>query len=288
MIVAATVGSGPDILARQLGNKLTEAWGQQVVVDPRAGATGLIGAEMVARAAADGYTLWMATLTQLISTTLHGRFAMATEFAPVGLVATTTFVIASSSAVPVKSIAELVEYAKARPGQLLYGSGGDGSTSHLCMEILRRMAGIDIVHVPYKGSVIALTDMMGGQVHLNCAAAPTLQAFLKSGRVRALAVTSAGRTPLAPGLPPVAEAVPGYELTGWYGLLAPAGTPRDIIAQLNAAVVKALENRELQERLLALGAEAASSTPAQFGAFLRKETARWEQVLRESAIRPAR
>ena len=169
MVVAAAVGSGPDILARHLGAKLTEAWGQQIVVDPRVGASGLIGAELVARSAPDGYTLWMATMTQLISTTLHGKYRLAQEFTPIAMVATTPYVIASGVGLPVQSIAELVEYAKARPRQLLYASAGDGSTPHLCMEIFRRMAGIDLVHVPYKSSVPALTDMMGGQVHLSCA-----------------------------------------------------------------------------------------------------------------------
>ena len=284
MVVAAVVGSGPDILARQLGARLTEAWGQQIVVDPRAGASGLIGAELVARAAPDGYTLWMATMTQLISTTMHGKYRLAQEYTPIGMVATTPYVIASSASLPVQSIAELIEYAKARPGQLLYGSAGDGSTPHLCMEIFRRMAGLELVHVPYKSSVPALTDMMGGQVHLSCAAAPALQAFVKTGKVRALGVTSASRTQLAPGLAPIGESVPGYELMGWYGLLAPAGTPKHIIERINAEVVKALGTAQLQERLIALGAEAAPSTPAQFGAFLKKETQRWEKALREARI----
>jgi tripartite-type tricarboxylate transporter receptor subunit TctC len=284
MVVAAVVGSGPDILARQLGAKLSEAWGQQTVVDPRAGASGLIGAELVARAAPDGYTLWMATMTQLISTTMHNKYRLAQEYVPIGMVAATPYVIASSASLPVQSIAELVEYAKARPKQLLYGSAGDGSTPHLCMEIFRRMAGLEMVHVPYKSSVPALTDMMGGQVHVTCAAAPALQAFVKTGKVRALGVTSASRTQLAPGLAPIGETVPGYELMGWYGLLAPAGTPKHIIDRINAEVVKALGTTQLQERLIALGAEAAPSTPAQFGAFLKKETQRWEKVLREARI----
>jgi tripartite-type tricarboxylate transporter receptor subunit TctC len=286
MVVAATVGSGPDILARQIGIKLTEVWGGQIVVDSRPGASGLIGAETVAKAVPDGHTLWMATMTQLISTTLHQRLGLATEFAPVGMVATTPFIIAASTTVPARSIAELIDVAKSRPGQLLYGTGGEGTTPHLCMEILRRMTGIDLVHVPYKSSPLALTDMMGGQIHLGCVAAPALPPFVKSGKVRALAVTSAARTPLAPGLPPVADTVPGYDLTGWYGLLAPRGTPPEIVSRINAVVVTALKNKDVEERLLALGAEAAGSTPAEFGAFLRKETARWEKVLREAGIRP--
>jgi tripartite-type tricarboxylate transporter receptor subunit TctC len=287
MVVAAAAGSGPDVIARHLGATLTEAWGQQIVVDTRPGASGLIGAETVAKAAPDGYTLWMATMTQLISTTMHAKFVMAKEFAPVGLVATTPFVLAASTSIPAKTVAELIELAKTRPGQLLYASGGEGTTPHLCMEILKRMAGIDLVHVPYKSTPLSMTDMMSGQIQLGCIAAPGLPAFVKSGKVRALAVTSVTRTPLAPGLAPVADAVPGYDLTGWYGLLAPRGTPPDVVSRINAAVVGALKNREFADRLLNLGAEAASSTPAEFGAFLHKETARWEKVLKETGIRAA-
>jgi tripartite-type tricarboxylate transporter receptor subunit TctC len=286
MVVASVAGSAPDIIARHLGAKLTEAWGQQIVVDTRPGASGLIGAETAARAAPDGYTLWLGTQTQLISALLHGKFAMSREFAPVGFVATTTFVFVASASVPAKTIAEFIELAKARPGQLFYATGGEGSSGHLCVELLRRMTGIDLVHVPYKSSPLAMTDIISGQVHLGCIAAPGVPAYLKSGKVRALAVTSAARTPLAPGLPPVAETVPGYDLTGWYGLLAPRGTPAEIVTKINATVVAALGKREVEERLLAVGAEAAPSTPAAFGAFLQKETARWERVLREAGIRP--
>jgi tripartite-type tricarboxylate transporter receptor subunit TctC len=222
----------------------------------------------------------------LISALLHGKFAMSREFAPVGFVATTTFVFVASASVPAKTIAEFIEVAKARPGQLFYATGGEGSSGHLCVELLRRMTGIDLVHVPYKSSPLAMTDIISGQVHLGCIAAPGVPAYLKSGKVRALAVTSAARTPLAPGLPPVAETVPGYDLTGWYGLLAPRGTPAEIVTKINATVVAALGKRELEERLLAVGAEAAPSTPAAFGTFLQTETARWERVLREAGIRP--
>lgn len=286
MVIAAPVGSGPDILARLIGNKLTEAWGQPIVVDPRMGASGLIGAEQVARSAPDGYTLWMATMTQLISTTMFQRFMMAEEFTPVGLVAATTYVIATHTSVPVNSIAELIAYAKAKPGQMMYGSTGQGTTTHLCMEMFRSMAGIDLVHVPYKGSTMVLTDLMAGQIQVTCAAAPALPPFVKSGRVRSLGVTSGTRTMLAPGLPSISEAVPGFELVGWYGLLAPLGTPKEIISRINSAVFQALKTPEAQERLVALGAEATPSSPAEFGAFLKRETMKWGKVLRESNIRP--
>ena len=287
MMTATTIGSGPDVLARMLGTRLSEMWGQQVVVDNRAGASGLIGAELVAKAAPDGYTLWMATMTQLISTTMYQKYMMTRDFVPVAGVASTAFVVSVSASLPVKTMAEFVAYAKARPGQVMYGSGGQGSTPHLCMELLQSLAGIKLAHVPYKGSVIALTDMMGGQMHSTCAAAPAMPPFVQGGKVRSLAVTTRESTQLAPGLPPVADAVPGYELVGWYGILAPRGTPKDVITKINKALVEVLRLPDVQARLNAVGAEAAYSGPAEFGVFLQKETARWEKVLREANIKPS-
>lgn len=286
MVTATTVGSGPDVIARLLAARLTEALGQQIVVDNRAGASGLIGAELVARAAPDGHTLWMATMTQLISTTLYQRFLMAKEFAPVGQVASTPFVISVSAALPIKTIAELIAYSKARPGQVLYGSGGQGTTPHLCMELFKSMTGADLTHVPYKGSAIALTDMMGGQMHSTCAAAPTSAAFLQSGKVRALGVTTRTPTKLAPGVPPIAGSVPGYELEGWYGLLAPLNTPKAIIERINLEMAKALKIPDLQERLIGVGAEAAHTSPVEYSAFLQRETVRWGKVLKDAGIKP--
>ncbi len=287
MITATTVGSGPDVIARLLAARLTESLGQQIVVDNRAGASGLIGAELVARAAPDGHTLWMATMTQLISTTLYQRFVMSKEFAPVGQVASTPFVIAVSAGLPIKSIAELIVYSKARPGQVLYGSGGQGTTPHLCMELFKSMTGADLGHVPYKGSVIALTDMMGGQMHSTCAAAPTTSSFVQSGKVRVLGVTTRTPTKLAPGVPTIMETVPGYVLVGWYGVLAPLNTPKDIVERINLELAKALKISDLQERLIAVGAEAAHTSPAEYGAFLQRETVRWSKVLKDAGIKPA-
>ncbi len=286
MITATTVGSGPDVIARLLAARLTESLGQQIVVDNRAGASGLIGAELVARAAPDGHTLWMATMTQLISTTLYQRFVMSKEFAPVGQVASTPFVIAVSAGLPIKTIAELIAYSKARPGQLLYGSGGQGTTPHLCMELFKSMTGADLGHVPYKGSVIALTDMMGGQMHSTCAAAPTASSFIQSGKVRVLGVTTRTQTRLAPGVPTIMESVPGFELVGWYGVLAPRNTPRQIVERINQELAKVLKIPELQERLIAVGAEAAHTSPTDFGAFLQRENVRWSRVLKEAGIKP--
>jgi tripartite-type tricarboxylate transporter receptor subunit TctC len=168
----------------------------------------------------------------------------------------------------------------------MYGSGGQGSTPHLCMELLQSMGGIKLAHVPYKGSVIALTDMMGGQMHSTCAAAPALPPFVQGGKVRSLAVTTRQSTQLAPGLPPVGESVPGYELVGWYGVLAPRGTPKEIIAKINHGLAEVLRIPDVQARLISVGAEAAHSSAADFGQFLQKETERWGKVLREANIRP--
>ena len=286
IIIATTVGSGPDILARQIGAKLTQAWGQQVVIDPRAGASGMIGAELTANAAADGYTLWMATMSHVIATTMYQRLLLARDFAPITQVASTPYVIAVNAALPANSIAELIAYAKARPGAVLYGSAGQGSTPHLCIEAFKSMTATNLLHVPYRGAAPALTDLMSGHVQVSCVAAPAVQSFARSGKLRALGVTTLSRTPLAPDVPAVAESVPGYELVGWYGLLAPLGTPKNIVNKISSEIARALKTTEVQERLVSTGAEAVESSPAEFTKFLEKETLRWGKVLRDAGIKP--
>jgi tripartite-type tricarboxylate transporter receptor subunit TctC len=286
MVIATTVGSGPDVIARLIGTRLTEIWGQQIVIDNRAGASGLIGAELVARAAPDGHTLWMATMTQLISTTLYQRFLMAKEFAPVGMVGSTPYVIAINAGVPAKTIGDLIAYAKTRPGQLMYGSAGQGTTPHLCMELFMSMTGTKFMQVPYKGSVPALTDMMGGAVQVTCAAAPAMPTFVQSGKVRVLGVTTRAPTSLAPGVTPITDTVPGYELIGWYGVLAPRDMPKALIQRINRDLGKVLAIPDVQEKLIAVGAEAAYTSPEAYGAFLHRETERWSKVLKEAGIKP--
>jgi tripartite-type tricarboxylate transporter receptor subunit TctC len=283
LIIANVPGSAPDNVGRLLGAKLTETWGQQVVVDNRAGASGLIAAETLARAAPDGYTLGVVTMTNLISTLQAQRHLLARDFAPVSMVGATPFVIVVNASLPVKSISELIAYAKTRPGQLTYGTGGAWSSSHLCMESLKAMAGIDLLHVPYKGSPLVLNDLIGGRIDACCFAAPAMApSFVQTGKVRLLGVTSLQPTGLAPGVPPVAETITGFQLLGWYGVQAPLRTPKPLIAKINADIVKGLTAPDLKERLLAMGAEAVSSTPDEFGAFLQKEAARWDKVLRQS------
>jgi tripartite-type tricarboxylate transporter receptor subunit TctC len=288
LIVSNTPGSAPDVIARLLGAKLTEAWGQQIVVDNRPGATGLIAAETLAKAAPDGYTLWLNTMTQLISTLQAQKHMLAKDFAPVSLVASTPFVIVINASIPAKSLAEWIAYAKARPDELAYGSAGQWGSSHLCMESLNTIAGIKMTHVPYKGSPLVLNDLVAGRIQAYCPAAPSLPAFAQGGKVRALAVTYKKPTPLAPGLPPVADTIPGFELLGWYGLQAPLATPKALVLRINADVVKALRTQELQERLFAVGAEAVGSTPDEFRVFLGSETARWEKVLRAGGTIPVK
>lgn len=280
LIVANVPGSPPDNVGRLLAARLSEVWSQQVVVDNRAGATGLIAADTVSRAAPDGYTLWLPTLTQLISTLQAQRLTLAKDFAPVALIASTPFVVIANASLPPKSLSEFIAYAKTRPGQLTFGSAGQWSSSHLCMESLKTAAGIDLLHVPYNGTTPALNDLIGGRIDAYCAAGPSLPALVQTGRARALGVTYLKPTRLAPGVPPVAETLPGFELLGWYGLQAPLETPRQLVAKINADVAKALKSPEFQERLMAVGSQAAGSTPEAFGAFLKNETTRWDKVLR--------
>lgn len=285
MVIAAPTGTGPELIARQLAGQLSEAFRQPVVVDSRPGATGLIGAEIVARSAPDGYTLWFITSTQLLGTTLYGRFPLAKDFAPVGMLSSTAFGIAVNASLPVNTLAELIGYAKARPGKLLYGSNGQGATTHLCMELINGPHGVKMVHVPYKGGTLALADLAAGDLHVSCQPLPTLPQFSRAGRLRIIAVTSAGRSPMAPEVPAVAETLPGFEILGWHGMLAPLKTPGAIIDRVNAEATRIMRTPEMRERLAALGVEPAPSSPAEFGARLVAETAKWTRVMKDANIR---
>ncbi|HKA43160.1 MAG TPA: tripartite tricarboxylate transporter substrate-binding protein [Burkholderiales bacterium] len=282
LVSASAPGSGSDVVARLLSTRLSENLGQQIVIDNRAGASGLIGAEVTARAVPDGHTFWIATLSQLISTTLANRLQLAHEFASVGLIATTPFIIVASNTLPIKSAAEFIAYAKSRPGQLMFGSSGTGTTPHVCLELFQAMAGLKLLHVPYKGMTGAMTDVMSGQIHAACPAAPSMTLF--GGRVRVLGVTSPGPTALAPGVPPISDVLPGYEMPGWYGVLAPLGTPKPIIARINQEFAKTVNAPDMRERLLAAGAEPAMSSPEGFAAFLRRESERIGKLLKDAGV----
>ena len=286
LITAATPGSGPEVIARHLAAELSEAWGQQVVVDPRPGATGMISGDLVAKSAPDGYTLWFATSTQLLGSMMFQRNWMAKDYAPVGMLSNTAFAVAVNSSVPATTVAEFVAYAKARPGKLLFASNGQGSTSHMCGELFQALAGIRMTHVAYKGGTPSLVDLAGGQVQLSCQPLPSLPTYVKAGRVRTLGVGTLQRTRLAPDVPPIAETLSGFEVLGWHGLLAPLNTPKDIIAKVNATATKAVLSADLQERMLPLGVEPAPSTPAEFVARLHAETNKWAKLMKDANISP--
>jgi len=288
IIALSSPGSGPDIVGRLIGSRLTEAWGQQAIVDPRPAATGIVGAEIASKAAPDGHTMVIVTSQAVIVSVMYEKlpFNLIRDFAPITMVASTPFILAVHPAVPAASIQELVALARSKPGSLRYGSGGSGSPPHLSAEIFKSMTGTDMLHVPYKGVTPAMIDAVGGQVQMLISVIPAVLPTIRSGRLRALGVTSAKRTALVPDVPTIAETVPGYEFIGWYSLFAPANTPSGIINKLNAEIVKGLNTPEFRERFTALGAEPSSSTPQALAAYLREQTEKMRRAVRDSGARP--
>jgi tripartite-type tricarboxylate transporter receptor subunit TctC len=289
LLVPFAAGAGiNDIMARLVGQHLGAGLGQPVVIENRAGAGGIAGTEAAAKAAPDGYTFLMTNVSLVTSAYLYPKlpYDPQKDFVPVTLVATSPLMLVVHPSVAAKSVQELVALAKANPGRLNFGSGGVGSTPHLSAELFKSAAGIDAVHVPYKGGAPALNDLIGGQLSFMIENVPGTMPFVKQGRLRALAITSAQRSPLEPALPTMVESgVPGYEVVGWQGLFAVAGTAPDIVARLQADVGKVLRLPEVRERLAALGAEPVGSTPEEFGAFIRAERTRWGRIIREKGIR---
>ncbi len=288
VIVPSAPSSGPDIIARLIGSKLAEAWGQQVVTDNRAGAAGTIATEIAARATPDGYTLELVTSQTLIAGLFFEKppYNLIGDFSHICLIASTPYVLVANPSVAATSVKELIALARAKPGTLHYGSSGTGGALHLTGEMFKSMAGIDLVHVPYKSVVFAMIDVMGGQVQLAFSVVPAALPAIKQGKLKALGVTTAKRTPLAPDLEAIAETVPGYEMIGWYGLVAPLKTPDGIIARLNAEIVKALKSAEIKEKLQALGADPIGTTPREFASFLLVETEKTRKTIKASGIRP--
>ena len=288
IIAATTPSSGPDIMARMIGQKITEAWGQQVVVDNRAGGSGVIGTEIAARAAPDGYTLLIATMLQVIVQAMYPKppYDLMRDFAPITLMASAPFILSVNPNVRANTVAELIALAKAKPKWLHYGTGGAGSPPHLSAELLRSKTGIDLVHVPYKGIVPAITAQVAGEIQLTFAVVPAVLPMLKSGKVRALGVTSAQRTPLAPELPTIAETVPAYEFIGWYTLVAPAKTSGEILNRLNAEVVRAVKTPEIRERIFSLGAEPIGSSAQDAQTFIRTQLETTRAVVTSSGAKP--
>lgn len=290
MIVPSAPGSGPDIMARAIGQKLTESLGQPVVIDNRPGAGGIIGSGAAAKSPPDGYTLIMSNAgAHAVNASLYAKlpYDPIRDFAPVTLVAMAPNILIVHPALPVRSVKELIALAKAKPGELTFGSGGNGSTAHLSGEMFKTMAGINIVHVPFKGSPAAVIGVISGQIAMAFPNIPPALPHVRSGKLKALAVTTAKRSAAVPELPTVAEAgLPGYEATAWFGVLAPAATPPQIIAKLNAAIVKSLRTREMQERLAAEGTEPVGNTPEQFAQTVRNDIAKWAKVVKSSGARP--
>jgi tripartite-type tricarboxylate transporter receptor subunit TctC len=289
IVVPFPAGGTTDVLARAVAQKLTETLGQPVVVDNRPGAGGNIGAELVAKSPPDGYTLLMGTVgTHAINPGLYPKmpYDHVRDFAPVILVAGVPNVLVVNPSLPVNSVQELIAYAKANPGKLNFASSGNGTSIHLSGELFKTMAGVQIMHVPYKGSAPALQDMVGGQVQLMFDNLPSSLALIKGGKLKALAVTSSARAAALPDVPTMAESgLPGFEASSWFGLLAPAGTPQPAIAKLNAEVARWLASPEAKEKLLAQGAIAAGGTPEDFARHIAAETAKWQKVVKESGAK---
>jgi len=281
-------GGSTDIIARVVGQKLTEAWGQQVIIDNRPGAGGNVAAEFVARAAPDGYTLFQANVANAIGAGLYPKlnYSLTNDFAAVSQLATTPYVLLSHPSVPAKNVRELIALAKARTGQLNYASAGAGSATHLSGELLKSMAGIDIVHVPYKGTGPAVTALLSGEVDLYFATVPAAAPMVKAARLRALGVSSARRAALMPDVPAIAETLKGYDTGTWHGVLAPVATPKEIVQQLSTEIIRILNAPDVREKLVAQGLDPVGDTPEQFAAFLRAEIAKWAKVVKASGARP--
>ena len=288
-VVGFTPGGPSDIVARLLGQKLAEAWGQQVVIDNRAGAGGNIAAEIVAHSPGDGHTLLLGNNSILATNAaLYAKlnFDAVRDFAPVILVASQPNILVVHPSLPVTSVKELIALAKSKPGQLNYASSGSGAAAHLSGESFKAMAHVDLVHIPYKGAAPALNDVLAGQDQMMFATSLSVMPHIKSGRLRALAVTTARRMHAMPELPTVAEAgVPGFEATTWHGIVVSAATPRALVARINADAVKVLQAPDVRERFAGLGAEVIGGTPDEFAAYIKKEIPKWTQVVKESGAR---
>lgn len=289
MVVPFAAGGGTDAVGRVLAPRLSELLGQQIVIDNRAGANGAIGTAEVKRAAADGYTVLLgAAGTMVVAPNLDAKLPFDTEkdFVPIALAATSPFIVAVGSGVPVNSIAQLIALAKTQPGKINYGSSGTGGAPHLAGELFKRMAGVDLTHVPYRGLAPAMTDLLGGQIQLLFVDVSIAMPQVKAGKIKALAITSAQRSPVAPELPTVAEAgVAGYAAGTWYGMFVPAGTPEPVVRRLTSDTTRALESTEVRERLIALGAEAAPLSGESFRSYVRQELAKWGQLVRDANIK---
>jgi tripartite-type tricarboxylate transporter receptor subunit TctC len=288
VIVPFPVGGIADIYSRLIGMKLNEAWGQPVVVENRTGAGGNIGAEIVAKSPPDGHALVMGSLgTHAVNVSLFSKmpYDPLRDFAPIALVLEAETLLAVHPSVPAKNVRELISLARAKPGDLTFASAGMGTASHLAGELFKTMAKVDLVHVPYKGNVPAITDLLGGQTSLIFATMPTVLPQVKAGKLRALATVGATRSAATPDVPAAREIIPGFEVINWIGLFAPAGTPPEIVRRLNTEVLRIMQSRDIEARLPGEGARFTPSSPEQFREFVRKEIAKWAPVVKASGAK---
>jgi tripartite-type tricarboxylate transporter receptor subunit TctC len=288
LIVGFAPGGVTDIVARALSQKLHERLGRQVVVDNRAGGSGIVAAVITAKAPPDGYTLLMSSVSTMatnVSMVAKLPYDPLRDFAPVTLVVVTPYMATVQAALPANNLREFIGLARAKPGQLNFGSSGTGGGAHLAVELFKAMAGIELTHVPYKGAALALTDLLGGHIQLTFSQPPVVLPHIKSGKVKGLAITSAHRLTALPQFPTVAESgLAGYEATSWQGVVAPAGTPRAIIIKLNSEITRALRLPEIGARLAAEGSEPGATTPDEFAAFIRREIVKWAKVVKDSGL----
>ena len=289
MIVPFPAGGATDIVGRLIAQKLTESWNHQVIVDNRGGAGGTIGSELAAKSPPDGYTILVGTSsTHAIAPSLYSKLGYdpVRDFAPVTLIANATVLLAVHPSVPARNVRELVALAKKQPNALSFASSGNGGISHLIGEHFKSVAGIQMLHVPYKGDTPALVDLASGQVHLMFGTAVSFLPYVKSRRLNALAVTNPRRSPIVPEIPTVAESgLPGFEALQWFGVLAPSGTAREVVAKLNGDIVKTLRLPDVRERMVGLGAEVVGSSPEQFASFQKADAAKWAKVVKESGAK---
>ncbi len=288
IIVAFPPGGGTDIVARTISPKLSEFLGQQVVVDNRAGAAGIVGTDLAAKSAPDGHTIFMGTLGNLsVNPLLYPKlpFDVGRDFAPLTLVVSVTFMLYAHPSFPVTTVKDLITLARSRPGQVNYASSGVGGAPHLGAELFNSMAGVKMVHIAYKGSGPSFIDLLGGQVPITFDSMVQGLPYVKSGKLRAVATLGPRRSPVLPDVPTVGETLPGYEVVNWFGTVVPAATPRDIVSRLHTEVVKVLRLPEIRDRLVAQGTEPVGNTTEEFGAFMKSESAKWANVIKEADIR---
>src|SRR5437879_9462063 len=290
LILPFPPGGGTDILGRLLAERLAVNLGQPVVTENRGGAGGNVGAEAAARAAPDGYTIVLVAPSLAISPSLYSKlnYDPVKDFAPVSLVATVPNVMVTHPSVPANTLAEFIRLAKTKPGEMNFGSGGSGTSNHLAGELFNIVAGVKLVHVPYKGVNLAMNDVLSGQIHLVVIGVPAAAPQTKAGKLGALALVAQQRAAALPEVPTVAEAgLPNFEVTTWYRILAPAGTPKAIVMRLNAELVKGMHAPDLKERLAAMATEPATSTPEEFADYIKREIAKWGEVVREAGLKAA-